>query len=75
MLMDEKLISTLGKILRLCNQNAEFDKELRKRLDMASSANALSLMLNVWNKSMNIALKKSLGNKPKSFIQRFRYHL
>lgn len=43
MLMDEKLISTLGKILRLCNQNAEFDKELRKRLDMASSANALSL--------------------------------
>ena len=30
MLMDEKLISTLDKILRLCNQNAEFDKELRR---------------------------------------------
>ena len=43
MLMDEKLISTLDKILRLCNQNAEFDKELRKRLGLASSANALSL--------------------------------
>ena len=43
MLMDEKLISTLDRILRLCNQNAEFDKELRKRLGLASSANALSL--------------------------------
>lgn len=43
MLMDEKMTSTLDKILRFCNQNAEFDKELRKRLGMASSANALPL--------------------------------
>lgn len=43
MLMDEKLTSTLDKILRLCNQNAEFDKELRKKLGMVSSPNALSL--------------------------------
>lgn len=41
--MDEKLFSTLDKIQRLCSQNAEFDKELRKRLGMASSANVLSL--------------------------------
>lgn len=41
--MDEKLFSTLDKIQRLCSQNAEFDKDLRKRLGMASSANVLSL--------------------------------
>ncbi len=39
--MDEKLLSTLDKISRLCCQNAEFGKELRKRLGMASPANAL----------------------------------
>lgn len=31
---------TIDKIVRLCKQNAEFDKELRKRLNNASSANA-----------------------------------
>lgn len=39
--MDEKLISTLNKISRLCSQNTEFDMELRKRLSITSSANAL----------------------------------
>lgn len=43
MLMNEKLTSTLDKIVRLCNQNAEFDKELRKRLGMGPSENSLSL--------------------------------
>jgi hypothetical protein len=36
--MEEKLKSTIDKIIRLANQNAEFGKELRKRLRMASSS-------------------------------------
>lgn len=39
--MDDKLSMTIDKIVRLCKQNAEFDKELRKRLKIASSANAV----------------------------------
>lgn len=39
--MDEKLNSTLNKIIRLCGQNAEFDKELRKRLGVAPSVSVL----------------------------------
>ena len=43
MLMDEKLNSTLDKIIRLCGQNVEFDKELRKRLGVAPSASVLPI--------------------------------
>lgn len=35
--MDEKLKSTIDKIVQLSKQNPEFDAELRKRLDMTSS--------------------------------------
>lgn len=35
--MDEKIISTLDKIIRLTQQNTEFDTELRKRLNIASA--------------------------------------
>ena len=41
--MDAKLNNALNKIIQLCNQNAEFDKELRRRLHITSPANALSL--------------------------------
>ena len=40
--MEEKLKSTIDKIVRLANQNTEFGKELRKRLGMASSATVVS---------------------------------
>lgn len=36
--MDEKLKSTIDKVVRLANQNTEFGEELRKRLGIASSA-------------------------------------
>lgn len=36
--MDEKLKSTIDKIVQLSKQNSEFDAELRKRLDITSSA-------------------------------------
>ena len=35
--MDEKLKSTIDKVVRLANQNTEFGEELRKRLGIASS--------------------------------------
>ena len=34
--MDERLQTTIDKIVRLSGQNAEFDKELRKRLGVVS---------------------------------------
>lgn len=39
--MDEKLKSTIDKIVRLSKQNPEFDAELRKRLDITSSAKSV----------------------------------
>lgn len=39
--MDEKLISTIDKITRLAQQNAEFDIELRKRMNIASANSVL----------------------------------
>lgn len=38
--MDEKIKSTLDKIIRLTQQNAEFDTELRKQLNVASLGSA-----------------------------------
>ena len=38
--MDEKLQSTLNKIIQLTEQNPEFGAELRKKLGMTSSANS-----------------------------------
>lgn len=39
--MDEKLKLTIGKIVQLSKQNPEFDAELRKRLDITSSAKSV----------------------------------
>lgn len=40
--MDDKLTSTIDKITRLTQQNAEFDMELRKQLNVASANSVLS---------------------------------
>lgn len=39
--MDEKIMSTLDKIIKLAQQNTEFDTELRKRLNIASANSAI----------------------------------
>lgn len=39
--MDEKLKSTIDKIVQLSKQNPEFDAELRKRLEITSSAKSV----------------------------------
>lgn len=41
--MDDKLKTTIDKILRLCAQNPEFDKELRRRLGLYSMASSLAI--------------------------------
>lgn len=45
--MDEKLKSTIDKIVRLSKQNPEFDAELRKRLEITSSANVVSSQMSI----------------------------
>ena len=40
--MDDKLISALDKVTKLTQQNAEFDIELRKRLNVASANSAFN---------------------------------
>ena len=41
--MDEKLRTTIDKIIRLTKQNQEFNDELRKRLERTSPANVVSI--------------------------------
>lgn len=45
--MDEKLKSTIDKIVQLSKQNPEFDAELRKRLEITSSANVVSFQMSI----------------------------
>ena len=45
--MDEKLKSTIDKIVQLSKQNSEFDAELRKRLEITSSANVVSSRMSI----------------------------
>ena len=47
--MDEKLKSTIDKIVQLSKQNPEFAAELRKRLNMTSSANVVSSQMSICN--------------------------
>lgn len=45
--MDEKLKSTIDKIVQLSKQNPEFDAELRKRLEITSSAKVVSSQMSI----------------------------
>ncbi|WP_418289361.1 hypothetical protein [Leyella stercorea] len=45
--MDEKLKSAIDKIVQLSKQNPEFDAELRKRLEITSSANVVSSQMSI----------------------------
>lgn len=53
--MDEKLKLTIGKIVQLSKQNPEFDAELRKRLDITSSAKS------VYDEERIVRIEKYLG--------------
>lgn len=53
--MDEKLKSTIDKIVQLSKQNPEFDAELRKRLNITSSAKS------VYDEDRIVRIEKYLG--------------
>ena len=53
--MDEKLKSTIDKIVQLSKQNPEFDAELRKRLEITSSAKS------VYDEERIVRIEKYLG--------------
>lgn len=57
--MDEKLHTTIDKIIRLVEQNSEFDTELRKRLGLISSTQA-TLHLSNFDKRVE-HIEKYLG--------------
>ena len=71
MLMEEKLINTLDKITRLCSQNQEFDRELRKKLGMASSASALSLDDERIDQIYEYCIEKIVRKQAKEFYSDF----
>ena len=53
--MDEKLKSTIDKIVQLSKQNPEFEAELRKRLEITSSAKS------VYDEERIVRIEKYLG--------------
>lgn len=68
--MDDKIKSTLDKIIRLTQQNAEFDKELRKQLNVAS-ANSLLLEDERINQIFEYCIEKIIRQQAKEFYADF----
>ena len=68
--MDDKIKSTLDKIIRLTQQNAEFDKELRKLLNMAS-ANSVLLEDERINQIFEYCIEKIIRQQAQEFYADF----
>lgn len=66
--MEDKLQSTIEKIVQLSKQNAEFNLELRKRLDM-SSANCVPIDDDRIDQIYEYCIEKLFANRHKSFIK------
>ena len=68
--MDGKLMSTIDRITRLTQQNAEFDVELRKRLKVASANSVLSddeRITEIYEYCIEIIIKKQADEFYKDF--------
>lgn len=68
--MDDKIKSTLDKIIKLTQQNAEFDKELRKLLNVAS-ANSVLLEDERINQIFEYCIEKIIRQQAKEFYADF----
>lgn len=68
--MDDKLMSTIDKITRLTQQNAEFDMELRKRLNVAS-ANSILLDDERINEIYEYCIEKIIRQQANEFYEDF----
>ena len=64
--MDEKLKSTIDKIVQLSKQNPEFAAELKKRLNMTSSANVVSSQMSICDDVH--AIREALGIRAPDFV-------
>lgn len=69
--MDEKLQSTLDKIIQLMEQNPEFGTELRKRLGMTSSANSVLIEDERFNQIYEYCIEKIVRKQAESFYKDF----
>lgn len=69
--MDERLKSTLDKIVQLAKQNQEFDKELRKALGMTPSANSVSIDDDRINQIYEYCIEKIIKKQAVEFYRDF----
>lgn len=69
--MDEKLKSTIDKIVQLSKQNPEFDAELRKRLDMTSSAKSVFVEDERISQIYEYCIEKVIRNQAMDFYKDF----
>lgn len=68
--MDDNVMSVLDRIIRLTQQNAEFDKELRKRLNVAS-ANSVLYDDERMNQIYEYCIEKIIRQQAKEFYADF----
>lgn len=69
--MDEKLKSTIDKIVQLSKQNPEFEAELRKRLDMTSSAKSVFVEDERISQIYEYCIEKVIRNQAMDFYKDF----
>lgn len=69
--MDEKLKPTLDKILRLANQNSEFDMELRKALEIVPSASSVSISDEKIDQIYEYCIEKIIRKQATEFYKDF----
>ena len=69
--MDEKLKPTLNKIVQLTKQNPEFEKELRKALEIRPSANSASIDDERINQIYEYCIEKIIRRQATEFYSDF----
>ena len=69
--MDEKFKPTLDKILRLANQNSEFDIELRKALEIVPSASSVSISDEKIDQIYEYCIEKIIRKQATEFYKDF----
>ena len=69
--MDEKLKTTINKIVQLSKQNTEFDTELRKKLDLFPSANSVIIDDERLNQIYEYCIEKVARKQGEEFYSSF----
>ena len=71
MLMEDKLQTTIDKILRLCAQNPDFDSELRKKLNIVTSNETLLIGDERINQIYEYCLERVVRKQAEDFYSGF----